>query len=117
LAILTRTESGKSDSRDKTWCVTGSTSACWENSLHSEPRCQEALTEILTEIRCGGGLWEKTLPTSGIDNNTELVGYKALATKSRSEKQSPHFPHRLHMWDFATIQVETKLSNLFCISQ
>lgn len=49
----------------------------WENSLHSEPRCQEALTEILTEIQCGGGLWEEILPTSGIDNNnTELVGMK-----------------------------------------
>ena len=118
MATLRGTESGKSDSRDKTWCVTGSTLACWENSLHSEPRCQEALTEILTEIQCGGGLWEEILPTSRIDNNnTELVVYEALATKSRSEKQSPHFPHKLHTWDFATIQVEVKLSNLFCISQ
>lgn len=37
---------------------------------------------------------EEYPPTSVIDNNTELVGYKALATESSSEESNMLFPHK-----------------------
>lgn len=52
---LRETESGRTDSRMKTWCVAGYTFDYPENSLYSELRCLEDLAHILTEIHAGEG--------------------------------------------------------------